>query len=559
MIALRQAFAAAYERLAARAGLLDRINVFPVADGDTGVNLRLSLAPLHDAKSPAALCRSLLQQGATGNSGNIAVAFFPPLLALAEDAGPEALLAACAAGSRLARGAVLAPQDGTMLDVMSGLAACSPEQSIPDILDRLAGAVRATAHMLPAMRQAGVVDAGALGLFCFFEGFFAAWSGDEGLLQAPGARFPGLLRARLPEAEAEPASCINLTLQGQADAALLATLGESVVVRRDGGLLHLHLHSHDPEATRAALQSVGEITAWHAESMQAATLPPEAGFVRLLCDAAGSLPRPLARQEGIVLLDSHVICGGISRPETLWDPAAIYAALRAGQRVSTAQASQNERRQHFQSALEQPGPVLYLAVGSVYTGNFAAAAAFQAGQGGQSFFAVDSGAASGRLAVIALMAARAARRLADMELLLAFVRKLCTVCEEYVCIADLRYLARSGRISRLSGLASGLLGIRPIISPEAEGVRRLALAHSQAAQRDFVLARLRALAKQGRPELLLLEYSDNEAWVREAMAPQIRAILPDSELQVAPLSLSSSVHMGPGTWALALCPKLGDW
>ena len=60
MIALRQAFAAAYERLAARAGLLDRINVFPVADGDTGVNLRLSLAPLHDAKSPAALCRSLL-------------------------------------------------------------------------------------------------------------------------------------------------------------------------------------------------------------------------------------------------------------------------------------------------------------------------------------------------------------------------------------------------------------------------------------------------------------------------------------------------------------------
>ena len=49
MIALRQAFAAAYERLAARAGLLDRINVFPVADGDTGVNLRLS--PAGDRKS----------------------------------------------------------------------------------------------------------------------------------------------------------------------------------------------------------------------------------------------------------------------------------------------------------------------------------------------------------------------------------------------------------------------------------------------------------------------------------------------------------------------------
>ena len=46
---LKKACAAGYERLAARADLLDRINVFPVADQDTGVNLRLTLAPLRDS------------------------------------------------------------------------------------------------------------------------------------------------------------------------------------------------------------------------------------------------------------------------------------------------------------------------------------------------------------------------------------------------------------------------------------------------------------------------------------------------------------------------------
>ena len=71
---MRSAFASGYENLSAWADLLDRINVFPVADGDTGANLRISLAHLRDSKTDTTQTLNLLARCATGNSGNIAAA-----------------------------------------------------------------------------------------------------------------------------------------------------------------------------------------------------------------------------------------------------------------------------------------------------------------------------------------------------------------------------------------------------------------------------------------------------------------------------------------------------
>ncbi len=570
MTPLRKACATGYARMAARAALLDHINVFPVADADTGVNLRLSLAPLRDIHSDNNQCLAQLQQSATGNSGNIAAAFFVPLLKEEQPSNSrieiDTLAAQLAQGSHLARQAVLAPQDGTMLDVFSALAAWHEagrsRLSGPELLEQLAATVRATARILPELRQAGVVDAGALGLFFFFEGFFAQYLEDESLYRSPGERFQGLLEPALPvQNDEELGSCINVSIQQgapQADPALLAELGESVVAREDSGTLHLHLHSHAPDQLREKLQQFGAISAWRSERMHS---PPrqsqaEPGLLHLLCDAAGSLPRTLAQAEGITLLDSYVICAGEARPETLWEPSSIYKALRAGEKVSTAQASLFERQQHFSSALELYGPTLYLSVGSAYTGNYAAALAWQKqADTGKQFMVVDSGAASGRLACIALLSARANRRLASQQALLTEVNTLCRDAEEYVCIDSLRYLAAGGRISKMRELAGGLLGLKPIISPQQEGVRKMGVARSQNSQLDFVLERMERLGQKGTVPLALLQYTDNVDWVRTAVLPQLRQILPASEILVLPLSLTSGVHMGPGTWSVAACPQ----
>ena len=74
---LSTAFSAGYERLAAWADLLDQINVYPVADADTGRNLMISLAPLRQMENDHQTTANQLLMAATGNSGNIANCFFP--------------------------------------------------------------------------------------------------------------------------------------------------------------------------------------------------------------------------------------------------------------------------------------------------------------------------------------------------------------------------------------------------------------------------------------------------------------------------------------------------
>ena len=72
---LAESFAAGYACLGGRADLLDRINVFPLADGDTGANLRVSLAPLRGLGQDRTATAARLVRTAMGNSGNIAWPF----------------------------------------------------------------------------------------------------------------------------------------------------------------------------------------------------------------------------------------------------------------------------------------------------------------------------------------------------------------------------------------------------------------------------------------------------------------------------------------------------
>ena len=74
---LTKSFVAGAERVNAWAYLLDSINVFPVADGDTGRNLAISLTPLRNSGTPKEKVIHQLLLSARGNSGNIASRFFP--------------------------------------------------------------------------------------------------------------------------------------------------------------------------------------------------------------------------------------------------------------------------------------------------------------------------------------------------------------------------------------------------------------------------------------------------------------------------------------------------
>lgn len=201
---------------AARRTEMDALNVFPVPDGDTGTNLYLTLDTaidevnrIHAVEGTVGtaslvdeardLSRALLMS-ARGNSGVIVsqiVAGFAQVIIeeALTDVDGAALARAVTRGAELARASVAHPQEGTILSVADAIAVAAREQAATggDAAAVAASAVAAaeaalarTPEQLPALAQAGVVDAGGAGCLLMMEALHRAltgdWTGDSGSL-----------------------------------------------------------------------------------------------------------------------------------------------------------------------------------------------------------------------------------------------------------------------------------------------------------------------------------------------------------------------------------------
>ena len=574
MSALSDSFSAAYSCLSAWADLLDQINVFPVADGDTGTNLRISLAPFRNPGDDTETTRHLLARCATGNSGNIAAAFFREFCQAKNftDLAEKACL-----GREKAWQAIAKPCAGTMLSVFDSLAAVlvvHPDLKTlyPPLCLALQKSVFDTTQLLPDLQKAGVVDSGALAMYVFFDGFFRHLSGQEQTTGSIFAIFSGRLAISDSfRQEATDCYCVDVVIQLDEkpvpgnDLAInratvrdnLAKLGESLVVVQDESSLKIHIHTPDPEQLRGQLGAFGHIVQWTDGAIDQGSFKPfpdteNRPVLHIVTDAAGSLSRTMARDLGITLLDSYIIVGDDARPESLCTAEQIYPLLRKGMKITTAQASNFERNQHYQSICQQFGPSLYLCVGAAFTGNFDAAMAWKDNSElGRLLTVINTGAASGRLALIALLTARYAKICNAPDLVIAAAQNLMAECAEYVFIHELKYLVAGGRVSKASGFFGDLLNMKPVISPTINGVKKVGVVHSSKGQLAFALAKLQEQYDQSATPTILLQYSDNEPWVATTVRQQVGSLLPQAEILITPLSLTSGVHMGPGTWSMA--------
>jgi uncharacterized protein len=569
---LQHAFVSGYERLASWAELLDRINVFPVADSDAGSNMRISLAPLRQFNGDSAHVMEQLLVSATGNSGNIAARFFFSLLA-AESSSD--LLYAAKAGRDYAWQAIGDPKPGTMLTVFdefaNGIESWSIDdkvKSVTDIIDRLKEAVFATTELLPELKRAGVVDAGALGMFIYLEGFLRRLAGQRQSFSPITEVFRGrLLVSPSYRPESVNSFCVDTLLRvaGQPEDVLkqLSIYGQSMVAVPDRSYLKIHLHTDNPKALRQQLQLLGDIVQWSDDDIgkQVVKFSPQQPIeqpIHIMTDAAGSVSRETARGLGLTLLDSYIIAGEKSLPETLVNPCELYSLMRKGVRVSTAQASTFERSQCYQSVLEQYGRVLYLCVGSVFTGNYGAVMAWKnENDPDERLKVIDSGAASGRLGMVAIATARYSNSAEDADSVIDFAKEAVNRCEEYVFLDRLEYLAAGGRLSKAGGFFGDLLHMKPIISPTAQGAIKVGVVRDRDGQIEFALKKMKRCIKDGSHPFVMLEYSDNDNWVRDKVEGEIRMRYPLANIMLQPLSLTSGVHMGPGTWAVAILPEQG--
>ena len=567
---IQEALIIGVERIAAWSDLLDDINVFPIADGDTGRNLITSLSPLRElAKDRENTIRKLLFS-ARGNSGNIAALFFSGLLTADS---VENLPAASKLGRDRAWQAISKPVPGTMLDVLDALAETIEKNDIDEndqnaskIIHNLENAVRSTHGLLPKLKDAGVVDSGALGMFIFFEGFLKSLINRADQFQPVTDIFDGLLHVSPSFRERqEEGYCIDMVVRfddkPEEQIQRLSEHGDSVVVIPHDDFFKVHLHTDNRGETKTGIESLCEVVQWSDDDLEKQIAdfkrPDTNQHIHIMTDAAGSITREDSRNLGITLLDSYITAGDRSLPETLFLRSELYKYMRGGIKVSSSQASVFERYQYYQSILNQYERALYLCVGSYYTGNYDTAMKWKSeNDPDDRFTVIDTGAASGRLGTIVIATARYAANKNDADSVVDFAKAAIDVCEEYVFLDKLHYLAAGGRLSKSSAFFGDLLHMKPVISPLAEGAKKVGVLRNQKDQVQFALEKLEAAFSKDSKFFVLLQYTDNKSWVSDVVLKKIEGRYPSAEIVLQPISLTSGVHMGPGTWAIAFIPNL---
>lgn len=262
---------------------INALNVFPVPDGDTGTNMSLTLKAAvegslaYDGQSIGELSEIVASRALMGARGNSGVILSQILRGLArglrskDQISPGELSKAFQYGVVYAYRAVSKPVEGTILTVARemarGIRAASRKgenlyNSIEEALTRGKAALAKTTDMLPALKEAGVVDAGGLGLLVFFEGcLFAMKQSLSDMLNHKKDSRTGLdhpdNRATIFYNSAEPLNldfpyCTELIIKSSSGSfsglkEKLEPHGDSLILAANNKIAKVHLHTDRPD------------------------------------------------------------------------------------------------------------------------------------------------------------------------------------------------------------------------------------------------------------------------------------------------------------------------
>ena len=307
IVRFRHVVGVALAHLEARREEINDLNVFPVADGDTGDNMALTMRHVldeldqlereSDGDPPRPeIVREVARAALMGARGNSGVILSQIVRGAAEKVAtppgrlidPELIEAALTHASVAAYASVREPAEGTMLTVIRAMADAVADRRSQWLRVRLdpgataveqnallaemmatalfAGeeAVRRTPEQLDVLAKAGVVDAGALGLVVIIRGMVAGLAGEE--VQLP--EIPHYAAARLDQvhhADSRYRFCTNFIvsgrgLEGDAFVDRLEAIGDSVLVVGDEATIKVHVHTDDPDAAKRMFGGSGTIS-----------------------------------------------------------------------------------------------------------------------------------------------------------------------------------------------------------------------------------------------------------------------------------------------------------
>lgn len=495
---LHRGFLAGARNIQARQEILNRMNVFPVPDGDTGTNLAATLQSVSEgtviSRSVSETSASMADAALLGARGNSGLIFAQFLYGFSQNAFGEEEMDARAFGKAVAgavpyaREALSSPVEGTILTVMQdwayevdSLARRSNDFAnlFPGSLGVARRSLGETPKKLAVLEKAGVVDAGAQGFVDFLEGInsFLEEGDLRSLPEQTAAPVISHIHDDFSDGEPEHRFCTEALLCGEgldikAIRREMEPFGDSLIVGGHGRKVRVHIHTDRPDRLFFQIRKHGALKQQKADDMkrQVDVCRRRLQKVALLTDSTCDLPADFLDENQIHVVPLRLAFGDsvfIDRVTISSDQ--FYTLLEESrEKPVSSQPSITDFEKYYRFLLDHYESVISIHLSSKLSGTWNASRAAAEKAGGR-ITVIDSRTASAPLGLLVMRAAMALKGGRSHEEVVSQVSEGIAGAKVFVSLRTLRYMVRGGRLSPVKGFLAEMLNLKPIITVDDEG------------------------------------------------------------------------------------------
>ena len=501
----RDSILAAVRRILQAEEYLNKINVFPVPDGDTGTNMMVTMNHIADgaaacqqesfAEMSTAIADSALS-GARGNSGAILAQFFQGLAEATQDKiklSTRSFAEAARQAVDRAYEALANPREGTILTVMRDWAAHLNEKAgqTPDFhelfssaLHRAKESLSETPDKLRELKNAGVVDAGALGFVHLLEGIVDFMGAGKISMLKTGAHVKDRLKSLhlenididLSYRYCTECLIIGLGINPKALRKQLSVLGDSLIVVGSDRKVRVHIHTNEPETVFAHAAKFGLLENRKTEDMRRQYFQRQAAEkkkeIALVTDSTCDLPHNILNKYPIHIIPVLIQAGTRTyRDGVDMKTSEFHKLLRfSKEKITTSQPPPGDFKQIYDKLAGDYQNILSIHLSSRLSGTFQGA---RLGAKGTSYeksvHFIDSLNITAGLGFLVLEAARMIDEGKTIKEIVDVLEGLKKRIKLFINLPTLKYIMRSGRLSVGKGMLASALNVKPIISITPDG------------------------------------------------------------------------------------------
>lgn len=585
---LKRSIIASAKRVIQAEDHLNDINVFPVADGDTGTNMaitmdsiasgaqachELSFAGISNAIADSAL------SGARGNSGAILAQFF---LGLAEATREKASLTtkafaeAAATAVEKAFNAIANPVEGTIITVMKDWANQLLEHAykthdfvdlLKASLERAKESLAETPEKLKVLKKAGVVDAGAEGFVNIIQGVVDFIDAGKIVALKTGSHMRDKIRSsHIMKAEGaiQYRFCAECLIEGRGIdrdklRRVLHGAGDSLIVIGSEKKVRVHIHTNEPQKVFELAGGFGSLVKTKADDMRRQHKEiihrNDRKKIALVTDSTCDLPADLIEKYHIQIVPVMLNAGRTSyRDREDINSAEFYNLLQTtDQRFSTSQPPPASFSSVYDKLAPEYEAVLSIHISGNISGTIQGARMGAAGRDCEDKVSIfDSKSTSASLGLLVAEAGRMIEEGIELADIIARLERLRPYTRIFIHLPTLKYLVRSGRLNPVKGIIGTLLNLKPVLSMNPEGkIAQVAkvIGRKKVELKTLELAlRFARSVKDPRFSVGHVLALDLALWYKE----QILRHFPGAEVLTVEATPALGVHTGIGSAAIAV-------